>query len=257
MANSLQRIVGDQISVEVDLARGGRISSVKWKGLEFALAHRSDPMGWGWFAMVPWAGRIDKGAIRDDVGNEFLLPTQWDPPHAEHGYGFVSSWESTGPNSSRLEMPTPYAPSYAEQKIEVSGNTLTWSLDYFANGCTLPAWVGFHPWLPRRIGNGQESELIFSPGKMLLRGEDGIPTGDLVDIPPEPWDDAFFGVTKSPIIRWGTIAQLEISASVPWWVIYNEDPLAICVEPQTAPPDAANLRISGAHSVRAKFTFSN
>lgn len=256
MASRLQRIVGDQITVEVDLARGGRISSVKWKELEFALAYRENPMNWGWFAMVPWAGRINKGLIKDAASNEFVLPTHWDPPHAEHGYGFASSWESTGPNSSRLEIPAPYAPSYAEQAIEVSGSTMTWSLNYFANGCTLPAWVGFHPWLPRRIGNDQESELIFSAQKMLLRGKDCIPTGDLVDIPPEPWDDAFFGVTESPIIRWGKTAQLEISASVPWWVVYNEDPLAICVEPQTAPPDAANLGIVGAHSLSATFTFS-
>lgn len=252
----MQRIIGDQVIVEVDLVRGGRISSVKWNEIEFALAQREDPMNWGWFAMVPWAGRINKGLIRDAAGIEFVLPTHWDPPHAEHGYGFVSPWESTGPNGSRLAMPAPYAPSYAEQTIAVSGNTLTWSLDYFANGCTLPAWVGFHPWLPRKISNGRECELVFSPTKMLLRGKDGIPTGDLVDIPPEPWDDAFFGVAKSPIVRWGNSAQIEIKSSVPWWVVYNEDPLAICVEPQTAPPDAANLGISGAQSISATFTFS-
>ena len=92
---------------------------------------------------------------------------------------------------------------------------------------------------------------------MLLRGEDGIPTGQFVDIAPQPWDDAFFGVTKSPIVRWGNSAQLEITSAVPWWVVYSEDPLAICVEPQTAPPNAANLGISGAHSVSTTFTFSN
>ncbi|MBI3429995.1 MAG: galactose mutarotase [Actinobacteria bacterium] len=251
----MQRIVGDHITVEVDLNRGGRVSSVKWKDLEFALPYRDDPMAWGWFAMVPWAGRIDRGFIKDAAGTEFALPTHWDPPHAEHGYGFVSSWESTSPNTSRLELPAPYAPAYAEQTIELSGNTIRWSLNYFAKGCTLPAWVGFHPWLPRRIDN-HEYELIFTPGKMLLRGKDGIPTGDLVDIPPQPWDDAFFGVTKFPVVRWGNIAQIEIASSVPWWVVYSEDPLAICVEPQTAPPDAANLGISGAHSIRATFTFS-
>ena len=256
----MQRIVGDQITVEVDLHHGGRISSLKWKDLEFALPYREDPMTWGWFAMVPWAGRIDRGIIKDAAGTEFVLPTHWDPPHAEHGYGFVSSWESISHNASRLEIPVPYAPAYAEQAIEVSGNTMMWSLNYFANGCTLPAWIGFHPWLPRRFDN-HEAELIFTPEKMLLRGEDGIPTGNLVDIPPQPndwgWDDAFSGVTNPPIVRWGNIAQLEITSSVPWWVVYNEDPLSICVEPQTAPPDAANLGISGAHSISATFTFSD
>lgn len=248
--------MGDQISVEVDLIQGGRLRSVKWQDCEFALSYREDPLSWGWFAMVPWAGRIDRGLIRDATGSEFLLPTHWDPPHAEHGYGCVSSWESTGTNSSRLEIPTPYAPAYAEQRIDISGNSLTWRLDYFANGCTIPAWVGFHPWIPRRIRE-IESELTFTGEKMLLRGKNGIPTGELVDIPALPWDDAFYGVRKSPVLRWGDAAQLEITSSVPWWVVYTEDPLAICIEPQTAPPDAANLGISGAHSMSATFTFSN
>lgn len=252
----MQKVIGDRITVDVDLLRGGRISSVKWKDLEFVLPYRDNPMNWGWFAMVPWAGRIDRGFIADASGKKFVLPTHWDPPHAEHGYGFISSWESTGPNTSRLEMPAPYAPGYAEQSIEVSGNTVRWSLNYFANGCTLPAWVGFHPWLPRIVGD-RDIELTFAPEKMLLRREDGIPTGDLVDVPPRPWDDAFFGVRKSPIARWGNIAQLEIASSVPWWVVYDEDPQGICIEPQTAPPDAVNLGISGAHSVSATFTFSN
>lgn len=241
----------------MDLARGGRISSLKWLGLEFALSYRENPMNWGWFPMVPWAGRIDKGLIKDKDGEEFTLPTQWDPPHAEHGYGFVSSWRSIGPNSSRLDMPSPYAPAHAEQIVEVDGDSMRWSLNYFASGCTLPAWVGFHPWIPKQVREGSDAELSFSPEKMLARGEDGIPTGELVDIPPRPWDDAFFGVNKPPKIRWGNVAQLEITSSVPWWVVYDEDPLAICVEPQTAPPDAANLGITGAHSLSVTFNFSN
>ncbi len=243
--------------MDIDLARGGRISSLKWRGLEFALSHRENPMNWGWFAMVPWAGRINNGLIQDSEGKQFTLPTQWDPPHAEHGYGFVSSWNSTGPNSSRLEMPSPYAPAFAEQLIEVDGDSMKWSLNYSSNGCTLPAWVGFHPWIPKQIVEGSNAQLEFKGEKMLVRGEDGIPTGELAAIRPRPWDDAFFGVTSPPIIKWGKLAKLEITSSVPWWVVYDEDPLAICVEPQTAPPDAANLGIAGTHSLSATFSFSN
>lgn len=214
-------------------------------------------MNWGWFAMVPWAGRINTGLVKNIEGVEFNLPTHWDPPHAEHGFGFVAAWVSTGPNSSRFQMPTPYAPAYAEQIIELLDDTMTWTLNYFANGCTLPAWVGFHPWLPKKINDGDECTLLFEAEKMLLRGDDGLPTGDIVDVSPQPWDDAFTGVTNPPVIQWGRDAKLTIAASVPWWVIYNEDPLAICVEPQTAPPDAANLNLTGAHSISATFTFTN
>jgi aldose 1-epimerase len=75
-------------------------------------------------------------------------------------------------------------------------------------------------------------------------------------MPSPPWDDAFTGVKANAILRWGEAAQIEISSGAPWWVVYTEDPLGICVEPQTAPPDAANLRIVGAHFIEATFTFS-
>ena len=90
---------------------------------------------------------------------------------------------------------------------------------------------------------------------MLLRGADYLPTGEFVPVPAEPWDDAFTGVQEDPVIRWGSSASIHINSDVPWWVVYTEDPLAICVEPQTAPPDAANLGIPGAYSLKARFTF--
>jgi len=257
LANNLQKIFNGDLSVEVDLEHGARISSLKWRGFEFALPKRDDPMAWGWFGMVPWAGRINLGLIADSDGTEHLLPTHWDPPHAEHGYGFHSEWTSTGPNTAELALPEPYSPAVARQRIALEGNSMVWSLDYLPNGCTLPAWVGFHPWFPRTIDEVNEVELHFEAEKMLIRGDDYMPTGEYIPMPAGPWDDAFTEVKSDPIIRWGDQAQIQISSSVPWWVVYTEDPLAICVEPQTAPPDAANLGITGAHSITATFTFSS
>ena len=44
-------------------------------------------------------------------------------------------------------------------------------------------------------------------------------------------------------------------AMAPWWVVYTEDPDGICIEPQTAPPDAQNLGITGEHYIEALFVF--
>ena len=252
----MQEISNEELFVAIDLEHGGRISSLKWRGFEFALPKREDPMTWGWFGMVPWAGRINLGLIADSDGTEYLLPTHWDPPHAEHGYGFHSQWKATGANTSELALPEPYAPAIARQKFELEGNSMTWTLEYEANGCTLPAWVGFHPWFPRSIDGVDRLELHFHAEKMLVRGDDYMPRGEYTSMPQGPWDDAFTEVKGDPIINWGDLAQVRISSSAPWWVVYSEDPLAICVEPQTAPPDAANLGISGAHSISATFTFS-
>ncbi len=253
----MQRISNEELTIEIDLEHGGRISSLKWRGFEFALPKRGDLMTWGWFAMVPWAGRIGFGKITDLDGTQFTLPTEFDPPHAEHGFGFYSPWKVISPTSSSLIMPEPYFPGYAEQRIELLDNSMTWTLEYHANGCTLPAWVGFHPWFPRSIAGLGEIAVTFEAEKMLVRGEDYLPTGEFSAVPAGPWDDAFTGVKADPIIRWGDMAQVQISSRVPWWVIYTEDPLGICVEPQTAPPDAARLGIEGSYSIEATFTFSS
>ena len=252
----MHRISNEEISLVIDVEHGARVASLKWKGFEFALPKRDDPMSWGWFAMVPWAGRIKLGEIQDIDGTSHQLPTHWDPPHAEHGYGFHSKWNAVNENTFELALPAPYSPATARQSFELSDNSFTWSLEYMANGCTLPAWVGFHPWFPRAIDSSTGIELNFEPEKMLVRGEDYLPNGEYSSIPDQPWDDAFTGVKSDPVISWGSEARIQISSDAPWWVVYTEDPLGICVEPQTAPPDAANLGISGLRSISATFSFS-
>jgi aldose 1-epimerase len=38
---------------------------------------------------------------------------------------------------------------------------------------------------------------------------------------------------------------------------YSEDPDGVCIEPQTAPPDAQNLGISGENYIEALFVFES
>jgi aldose 1-epimerase len=49
---------------------------------------------------------------------------------------------------------------------------------------------------------------------------------------------------------------LDIESDAPTWIVYTEDTEGVCIEPQTAPPDAANLGIAGDHYLEALFTFS-
>ena len=71
-----------------------------------------------------------------------------------------------------------------------------------------------------------------------------------------PWDDAFTEIRGTPAVVWEDVARIEIESDAPWWVVYDEDPDGICIEPQTAPPDAANLGISGENYIEALFVFS-
>jgi aldose 1-epimerase len=75
---------------------------------------------------------------------------------------------------------------------------------------------------------------------MLVRGPDGIPTGERVAPPPGPWDDAFTDLASDPVLEWPGLLRLTITSAGPWWVVYTEPEHAVCVEPQSGPPDALN-----------------
>lgn len=249
-------IDGQEISIAIDLDQGGRLVSLQWRDLEFVLPHRGTVVNWGWYAMAPWAGRIADGILIDKHGSEHLLPTNVMPPHAIHGLGLMGSWAETGKGHARLELPAPYEGAYVDQHFEILDDAVRWTLEYEPNGCDLPAWIGMHPWFPRELGRGGDAELNFSAGKMFLRDEDGIPTGELITPYSENWDDCFTDVRGVPEIVWPGAARVSIESDAQYWVVYNEDTEGIAIEPQTAPPDAANLKIEGEHYIEALFTFS-
>ena len=252
----MQFIDDAEFQIAIDLDQGGRVASLKWREMEFALPFRGEVLTWGWFAMAPWAGRIRNGIIQNPSGKEFQLPTIFDPPHAEHGYGLISSWQEIGPGRSLLHLPSPYGGATVEQKFEVLDDALRWSLEYEPGKCDLPAWIGFHPWFPRELEHGDSAEIEFSAGSMLVRDSEGLPSGERVSPTSQPWDDAFTDIRGVPAIIWQDAARIDIECDAPWWVVYTEDPDAICIEPQTAPPDAANLDLVGEHYIEALFVFS-
>ena len=83
----------------------------------------------------------------------------------------------------------------------------------------------------------------------------GLPDGQIVSPSAQPWDDAFTEVRGTPSVVWEDVARISIESDAPWWVVYTEDPDGICIEPQTAPPDAQNLGITGEHYIEALFVF--
>ena len=115
----MQFIDDAEFQVAIDLDQGGRIASLKWQDMEFALPFRGEVLTYGWFPMAPWAGRVRNGIIKSPTGKSFQLPTNFDPPHALHGYGFHSSWRDIGPGRSLLELPAPYKGASIEQSFEV------------------------------------------------------------------------------------------------------------------------------------------
>ena len=252
----MQFIDDADFQIRIDDDQGANIASVVWREMEFALPFRGSPLNYGWYGLSPWAGRIRDGLITSPTTGEHQLPTNLMPPHAIHGFGFVSSWQEIGPGRSLLHLPKPYGSATVEQRVEVLDDAIRWSLEYEPNGCDLPAWLGFHPWFARDLERGGSAEIEFDATEMLIRGSDGIPTGKRSAPTPPPWDDAFTGIKGTPAVVWEDVARISIECDAPWWVVYSEDPEGVCIEPQTAPPDAANLGMTGEHYVEALYVFS-
>jgi aldose 1-epimerase len=70
-----------------------------------------------------------------------------------------------------------------------------------------------------------------------------------------PWDDCFTEVRGVPKVIWEDALSISIECDSPYWVVYDQDSEGVCVEPQTAPPDAANLGIAGDSYIESLFVF--
>ncbi|MFM2106206.1 MAG: hypothetical protein RL338_1238 [Chloroflexota bacterium] len=238
------------VAVELDPASGGRIARLRLDGLELIKPDGYGPIEWGAYPMVPWAGRLRDGILRFR-GETHRLPLSL-PPHAIHGTTWTLPWsvvEATPDEATmaiELEPPWPFG-GRALHRVAVEARGLRSTIEIHAGERPMPAIVGWHPWFPRRLAAGGPAELVLRAGGMLRRGPDGIPTGEVVPPSAGPWDDAFVDVTQPVLVRWPGAVELAISApESAWWVCYTERDDAICVEPQTGPPNGLS---TGEHAV--------
>jgi aldose 1-epimerase len=241
----------------LDPAAGGRIAALRVDGRDLLVTRGDGPLSWGCYPMAPWAGRLRDGILRWR-GEEHRLPVDLLPPHAIHGTLLERRWTvvAAGPTDATLAAdlgpPWPFG-GHVTQRIRLDGGALHAELEVRAGRRPMPAIVGWHPWFPRvlldRTGRpvGAPVELDLAAGGMLLRGPDGIPTGEIVrPIPAGPWDDCFIEMSASPVVRWPNALEVTIASEAHSWVVFTEREEEICVEPQTGPPNGLN---SGEHDV--------
>ncbi len=259
VATSDERIelAADQVTAVLEPGAGGRLSSLTVGGRELLVGPDDvpdggpggpEPIAWGLYPMAPWAGRIAHGRFTAG-GVEHRLPLTL-PPHAIHGTAYTSAdWRVTGPPSDGgvelvvdLGDPWPW-PVRVGQRIELAPDHLRLELSVTnaaaAGAAPMPASLGWHPWFRRHVG-GTPAELRFDAAAMYELDDDGIPTGRLVPPPPGPWDDCFTDLAGPPVIAWPGTVELTLHSGCSCWVVYDRPPHALCVEPQTDAPDAAN-----------------
>ncbi|MEU9034512.1 aldose 1-epimerase [Streptomyces sp. NPDC048352] len=225
----------------IDQENGCRISSLRVDGTELL---RQGPH-YGSFPMVPWCGRTGYGRFRDGAAVH-QLPVNH-PPHAIHGLGRDIAWRSAGATGTRasfyfdLADPWPYA-GRVTQVFELAEDALTLAMSVETYQDSFPAQAGWHPWFNRVLTHGgAEVQIAFDPAWQEERGEDLLPTGRRTDPGPGPWDDCFGmpgGVDVT--LTWPGELELKVASRAEWVVVYDEQPEAVCVEPQSGPPNGLN-----------------
>lgn len=232
----------------VDEQRGGRLASLVLWGRErlvTAIGEDTNPLVWGSYPMAPWAGRVRNGRFAFD-GAVHQLPLRL-PPHAGHGTVMDIGWDIASRSRDSVRLVTALGPHWpwpgrVTQEISLQsdghgeGAVRCW-MSVEALEAPFPAQVGWHPWF---TDSGRPPSLRFRPAAMYLRDSTGIPTGDTGFPGPHPWDDCFAGVDESPVLGYRDGVQLVLSSDCNHWVVYEPEH-AVCVEPQSGPPDGLNL----------------
>ncbi len=222
---------------------GGKLTSLKLKGVEILVDSGPKVTRWGSFPMIPWCGRLNQGALSFE-GQDYSFE-QTAHPHANHGFCHTKPWRVTSTSDSQVAMETELDGEWpfggkVEQTFSLDANSLVVSAKVTAGDATMPVMIGWHPWFVRELTNGAKSDLVVEPAKMYELQPDLIPTGEIVDVKPQPWDNCFLELASDPIIRWGENIELTISSDLDHWVIYTEPEHAFCVEPQSGPPHQSN-----------------
>lgn len=226
--------------LRVDPKRGGRITSLRIHGREVLVTAADAATDWGVYPMVPWAGRLSKGRFQWK-GRMLQLPINLHP-HALHGTVFDSEWTQTSPNTLRCSLGAAWPwEGEARSTFELSETGLEWRLEVHSLSEAFPVVVGWHPWFRRNLASGDALEFSLDAEEMYVREEDGVPSGALCKPTEPPWDDCFRGVRTPPGLVWPRALRLKLESTCDHWVVYSEPPHALCVEPQSGPPDAFNL----------------
>jgi aldose 1-epimerase len=197
--------------------------------------------------LAPFAGRIRDGAF-EFRGRRVELPRTL-PPHAIHGTVLDRPWTVVDDRTVSIDLGPawPFA-GRVTQVFDLDADELRASLTLEADE-PMPGAVGWHPWFPRRLTGSAArpapaslpAVLGFDAARMFVRDAAGIPTGQLADPTPRPWDDCFTGLRSAPTLTWPGVLSLEISSSCDYWVVYDEPPDTICIEPQSSPPDFVHI----------------
>lgn len=232
------------IRVVVDLAMGARAVSWQVDGVELLGGGGTDAVEFGMYPMAPWAGRVRGNEVHVD-GRAHALPVTYQA-WALHGTVLAQPAEAIAHDQSeddarlvaRVDTHPGWPwPTSVDITWEVRADRVTTHITVRALRDSFPVVVGWHPWFRRSLGVGGALEWSLDATGRLVRGDDHLPTGESVAYAPAdgPFDDAFRATRAT--VRWPGAFSLDIDGGGPWFVVFDERPDCVCVEPQSGPPD--------------------
>jgi aldose 1-epimerase len=238
-------------AVGIDLEHGGRLASLRVGELELLKSREEaggDPLRWGCYPMAPWAGRV-RGGRFGFRGEMFQLRRNMGD-HAIHGTAFEQVWTleqhepAYGRLSTTLGAGWPF-PGSVVQEVALRPDGIDLRLEVHADTVAFPATAGWHPWWRRSLGVGATVELTVAARRWYPKADDELPLGH-VEQPPHTggFDDCFTAVTWPARLRWPGALEVEIYSTADHVVVFDERPEAVCVEPQTGPPNPFDLDLA-------------
>jgi aldose 1-epimerase len=242
----MHTLTAGEASATIDPDDGCRLASLAFvPGVDVIGRDEEQPLDspfhHGAFPMAPFAGRIRHGRFAFD-GATFQLPINFEH-HAIHGTVCDRRWTASDDDEWTCDLGDrwPFAGRAVHRAI-LTADVLRLELEVHADE-PMPATLGWHPWFRRHLGDAT-AQLSFAAGVQYRKDDEGIPDGTRT--PPagnEPLDDCFADVdwTHPPTITWPGVGAVEVVSNASHLVVYTAPPSALCVEPQTGPPDAPNL----------------
>ena len=231
-----------------DTTLAGRAISWNYQGIELLGAAGSDPVEYGFYPMLPWAGRLADNSI--SVNGELIQQEINHQGWAIHGLSFdrpLTRWhikenENSTTFSGEQSIPDWIVPLAVAFTWEIRSDSIETIIEVTPTGAeSAKVVLGWHPWFNKSLGVGLPAKLKIDNAKLLIK-LDALPTGDLADfdVNHSPFDDAIIVPDKTVILEWPKALQLRVTNSHEWFVIYTGNKDFVCIEPQTGAPNSLN-----------------